>query len=94
MSLKEETLLQDQTVQATSVAMAMEATGIVEAMDTVIVAFTTKTRAPTTQELATEVSGLKQSRLATVMRNSLSALEYGFATLRPRNTLATIATVL
>ena len=63
-SLKAETSLEDQVVQATSVA-----TGTVEATEMVA----TKMKAPITQELATEVSGLRQSRLAMVMRNSLSA---------------------
>ena len=88
-SLKAETSLEDQVVQATSVA-----TGIMEATDTEMVALTTKTRAPTTQELATEVSGLRRSRLAMVMRNSLSASEYGFAILKPHKMLATIQTAL
>ena len=84
-SLKAETSLEDQVVQATSVA-----TGTVEATEMVA----TKMKAPTTQELATEVSGLRQSRLAMVMRNSLSASEYGFAILRPHKMLATIQMVL
>ena len=84
-SLKAETSLEDQVVQATSVA-----TGTVEATEMVA----TKMKAPTTQELATEVSGLRQSRLAMAMRNSLSASEYGFAILRLHKMLATIQTAL
>ena len=90
-SLKAETSLEDQVVQATSVATGtVEATGMVEATEMLA----TKMKAPTTQELATEVSGLRQSRLAMVMRNSLGASEYGFAILRPHKMLATIQTVL
>ena len=47
----------------------VEATGMVEATEMVA----TKMKAPITQELATEVFGLRQNRLAMVTRNSLSA---------------------
>ena len=87
MSLKAETYQEDQVVQATSVA-----TGMVEATETEIAASSTQMRAPITQELATEASGLRLSRLAMVMRSSLSASESGFAIPRPHNILATIAT--
>ena len=57
-------------VQAPSVATAtVEATGMVEATEMVA----TKMKAHITQELATEVFGLRQNRLAMVTRNSLSA---------------------
>ena len=80
MSLKAEISLEVPMIQAT------EAMGV-EAMVTVIVHLKTMAQV-TIQELVTVGTGLKLNQLATTMRNSLSAWEFGSVIQRQRSTLA------
>ena len=88
MSLKAETQQEKDLIVKTTLAEAMVS---VEEADTEMA---TKTvAAPITQELAIVGTGPRPNRLATKMRNQSSASESGSATLKQRNTTATMQMV-